>query len=317
MEELPRLGVVVLNWNGRSHLESCLPGLVRACGSRHFALVVDNDSRDGSADWIREHHPELELLVLSENRRFAGGNNAGVQRALERGADVVVCLNNDTRVEEGLLDALAEVFLRDDSIAVVGPRIVYADAPEKIWFGGGEGNPATGWVSHRALRSSTAKGSDPEGDTAWITGCCLAVRAEVWEALGGLDETFYIYSEDVDFCLRARKMGGRVFYTPRGRLRHAVSSSVGGQDSPFKAYHRTRSRWQLLGRHGEGVLWPAGVLVQDLFLLSRCLLRGRFGAAMAVAEAWWDLMSPGNPLRHPAGELLSGAGTCATKAPPP
>jgi hypothetical protein len=253
-----------------------------------FVVVVDNGSQDGTADWMVRTFPEVEVVALDRNLRFAGGNNAGVRRALELGADVVVLLNNDTIVEPGFFGALAEPFARDEAIGLVGCRIVHADAPRSIWYGGGQLDLHWGWVSHRALRRTVDAELDPEGPTEWVTGCCLAARREVWEQVGGLDEAYYIYAEDLDFCLRARARDWRVHYTPHACLRHAVSSTVGGSVSAFKIYHKIRSRWQLFSRHGRGALWPLGLLALDVWDGGRALVSGSPASARAVLEAWWD-----------------------------
>lgn len=295
-----RMGVVVLNWNGRPHLERCLASLEDQDHPDSFVVLVDNGSRDGSATFVRERFPAVELLELGENRRFAGGNNAGAARSLELGADVVLVLNNDTESTPGFLRRLDRAF-DDPVVGVAGPRVVHADRPDRIWYGGGFFDPRWGFARHRALRAHTDAGADPAGPTDWVTGCALAVRAEVWTALGGLDEDFYIYAEDVDFCLRARAAGWSIAYVPEAVLHHAVSASVGGRMSRFKAYHRTRSRRQLSRRHAHGLLARPAGLLYDAALAGYLLLRGAPGAAGAVFEAVFE--PPRSTPRHSTREL--------------
>lgn len=297
---LERLGVVVLNWNGRDHLERCLDSLALQDHPDFFVLVVDNGSRDGSADMVRAREA-VELLALDTNLRFAGGNNAGAARAAELGAKVILILNNDTVLEPQALAALATE-MADANHAIAAPRIVHADRPDRIWFGGGIFSARTGHVAHRAIRRPVQAGADPPGLTAWVTGCALAIRTDLWQRLGGLDEVFYIYSEDVDLCLRARAVGARIGYCPSATLAHAVSSSVGGEASAFKAYHRTRARRQLLRRHGRGFLWPVGLFVQDLAWAAAKLARGHVAAAQAVVQAM--LENPDRPPRYPVDDLM-------------
>lgn len=297
MAALPRLGVVVLNWNGRQHLADLLPGLLASDHPDYSVIVVDNASRDGSVDWLRREFPQVECVALDENRRFAGGNNAGAEHALRSGAEQLLILNNDTRIDPHCLRILAEGLQSDDGIGIVGPRICYDHEPCRIWYGGGILHRSLGWVSHRALRSSIDAGKDPAGSTDWVSGCALAVRGSVWSELGGLDESFYIYAEDVDFCLRARARGWSIHYEPEARLLHKVSASVGGDSSPFKSYHKARSGLQLFRRHVPGAMWPLTLLARsahDLAMVGREISRGRFGSAGAVLQAWWDLPSGRN-----------------------
>lgn len=295
-----RWGVVVLNWNGREHLDPCLGSLAAQDRDDVFVIVVDNGSEDGSVDHLSAAHPDVELLALGENRRFAGGNNAGVARAIERGADVVLVLNNDTTVEPDLVRRLDPVF-DDPDVGIAGPRVVHADRPEVIWYGGGVFRAQWGFASHRALRRPADAGEDPAGPTDWVTGCALAVRAPLWESLGGLDEDYYIYAEDVDFCLRARATGAGIVYEPGAVVHHAVSASTGGRWSPFKAYHRTRSRRQLARRHARG---PAAKIVGPLYDLALALFlltRGAPSASRAVVQALFE--GPSAPVRHSTRDL--------------
>ncbi|RKZ17131.1 glycosyltransferase family 2 protein [bacterium] len=299
-DTVKRLGVVVLNWNGRDHLVSCLDSLAACDHPDHFVLVVDNGSHDGSVEMVRAREG-VQLLALDQNLRFSGGNNAGAARAIELGAEVLLILNNDTLVEP---DALAALATQMDAghFDLAGPRIVYADRPERIWYGGGIFRPRLGHVAHRAIRRSAGDGADPAGATDWVSGCALAIRADLWQELGGLDEAYYIYSEDVDLCMRARARGASIGYCPAATIRHDVSATVGGDSSAFKAYHRTRARRQLMRRYGQGPLWPVGLLVEDLAWAAMKMLQGYFAAAGAVLRAVTEPASAAP--RFPAEDLV-------------
>lgn len=288
-DRVARIGVVVLNWNGREHLGPCLDSLQLSDHPDFVVVVVDNGSQDGSVDYLHDRG-DVEVVALGENRRFSGGNNAGAERALELGADHLLILNNDTTVDPGALKAISRTIV-DGGHGLAAPRIVYADDPGRIWYGGGRFSPWTGYVGHRAIRRPIDAGADPAGETDWVTGCALAIRADLWQRLGGLDPGYYIYAEDVDLCLRARDLGETVGYCPEAVVHHAVSASVGGGSSPFKAYHRTRARRQLLRRHGKGPFWPAGLWLQDVSWALLRWARGNAGAARAVFDA----------MREPAG----------------
>jgi GT2 family glycosyltransferase len=314
MKHLPRVGVVVLNWNGCHHLKTLLPTLRASDHPDFFVIVVDNGSHDGSQAWLSEQ-PE-ELLALEQNLRFAGGNNVGARRALQLGADVVLLLNNDTAIQPDTIRALSRPFASNARLGIVGPRIVHLGDPGRIWYGGGIFAPRWGLVHHRALRRRIGEGKDPPGPTDWVSGCALAIRAELWEALGGLDESFYIYAEDVDLCLRARRAGWSVEYVPDAQLGHAVSASVGGHRSAFKSYHRTRSRLQLLHRHGRGPFWLASLFAQDVALALWLAFRAGIGVARAVGEAWLD--RDGQRNRYPVVDSVEGTdGSCPPVGPRP
>jgi GT2 family glycosyltransferase len=240
---------------------------------------------------VQTQAPEVQLVRNPDNLRFAAGNNAGAAAALERGARTLVLLNNDTTIEPHLLRELSRSLEEDSDLGIVGPRICYADRAEVIWYGGGILDLWSGLPRHRALRKSAHAGQDPEGSTHWVTGCTLAVRREVWEALSGLDSGFYMYGEDVDFCLRARAAGWKVGYNPQGTVFHAVSASVGGNETPFKAYHKVRSRRAVVRRHAsvaQRALASVAMLGHDVAWMGWLVLKGAPGAALAVVQGWLD-----------------------------
>jgi hypothetical protein len=283
--------VVVLNWNGRDHLAGLFPSLLASTYSDFFVLVVDNGSQDGSVEWTRREFPSVEVLALGENRRFSGGNNAGAARARELGAELLLILNNDTEVDPECLSWLVESFREDSAIGIVGPRICYHDRPEKIWYGGGRIRRSLGIISHRAIRRGVDEGADPCGATDWVSGCALAVREKVWSSLKGLDEEYYIYAEDVDFCLRAADAGVGIHYEPRALVLHKVSASVGGASSAFKSYHKSRAALRLFARHGAGpgrFSAYCGLAMHDLAAIAWLLARGHFRSAFAILCAWVD-----------------------------
>lgn len=296
---LPRIGVVVLNWNGLAHLRTCLPSVLASRYPDFLVVLADNGSSDGSVDWVRQETPQVKVVENGANLRFAEGNNAGCRRALAEGAEVLFLLNNDTWLDPGTLGHLGRGFAEDPRLGILGPRICYRHDPDRIWYGGGLADLRWGRIAHRAIRRSAAGGHDPPGPTAWVTGCALAVRRAVWEELNGLDPAYYIYGEDVDFCLRARARGWSIRYDPAGRVLHEVSASVGGHLSRFKTYHKTRSQLQLFGRHARVRHWvtlaPA-LLARDALMLLYLLARGAPSAAAALAAAWWD--APRSRVRH-------------------
>jgi GT2 family glycosyltransferase len=287
----PRIAVVVLNWNGLSHLRTCLPSVLESQYPDFIVVLADNGSVDGSADWVRREHPRVVVVENGTNLRFAAGNNEGCRRALAEGAEILLLLNNDTTIAPATLRALADRFVEDERVGVVGPRICYRYDPSRIWYGGGRVDLRLGRVRHRAIRRSVDEGRDPVGPTGWVTGCAMAVRRSAWEELGGLDTGYYIYAEDVDFCLRARRRGWRIRYEPSGLVLHDVSATVGGHLSAFKTYHKTRSRLRLVRRHAAWHDWPTlapALVLQDAATFGYLVVRGALGAAVALLAAWWD-----------------------------
>lgn len=287
------LVVVVLNWNGLADTRALLPTLERCRvpeGWRARVMVVDNGSSDGSASAIPREFPAVELLALPENLRFAGGNNRGVRGALDAGADAVMLLNNDTEADPGLFERLLLALDQHPEVGAAAPLIYFAAPSRRIWYAGGILIPWLGFAAHRGLRSLDDGRYRSVEQTGYLTGCCLVARREVWEKVGLLDERYFIYAEDADWCLRARHAGVRLVLVPTARLWHKVSASSGAS-SPWKIYQRLRANATMFSRHAHGighVTWLPAFVAQQVVLAAWLLARGQFAATRAVRQALWD-----------------------------
>ena len=288
-----KLAVIVLNWNGLADTRALLPTLA-ACrlpeGWTLETLVVDNASSDGSAEAIGREFPEVQLLRLSENRRFAGGNNAGLERALAGGADAVALLNNDTVADPGLFEHLLLALEQDPRAGAAAPLIYYGAPSDRIWYAGGRVSTALGLAAHRGLRERDHGQYRAVEETGYLTGCCLLAWRKVWEQVGPLDERYFIYAEDADWCLRARRAGYRLLFVPTARLWHNVSGSSGAM-SPWKIYQRTRANLTLFGTHARGfgrLTWGPAYAAQELARMAWLLARGHGAAARALPRAFAD-----------------------------
>lgn len=222
----PRLSIIVVNYNGRGHLEGLLESLARHPPSTsHEVVVVDNASTDGSAALVSAA-PGVRLIQLRENVGFSAGNNAGIRATA---GELVLLLNSDTLLAPGVLDVLIERLEAYPSAAVAGPRLVDANGDPELSFGRMI-SPLTE-VSQKAIVSLYARGFGPvsrwveratstEQLVDWVSGACLLVRRSVAVQVGLLDERFFLYTEDVDFCASVRAAGWQVLFTPRSAVVH-------------------------------------------------------------------------------------------------
>ena len=295
------LAVVVLSWNGRDLTRDTLASLA-ACrlpdGWQLHTLVVDNASTDGSQQMVREEFPNVELLSLTENRRFAGGNNAGVTRALELGADAVMLLNNDVLADPALLEKLLAALAEDPRAGAVTPLIYFAPPTDRIWYAGGRCRTALAHSSHRGIRERDHGQYRSLEETGYLTGCCLLATAEAWRKVGLLDERYFIYAEDADWSLRARAAGFKLLFVPTARLWHRVSASSGGAMNPWKVYQRLRANLTLWSRHARGLArltWLPALLAQQAAYAVLLLLKGHAAAAAAVPRALLDALAGKDP----------------------
>jgi len=295
------LVVVVLSWNGAALTRDALRSL-EACrvpeSWRLHTIVVDNASTDGSPEMVRSGFPAVELLALAENRRFAGGNNVGIRRGLELGADAVMLLNNDTVADPALLEKLIAALGEVPTAAAAAPLIYFAPPSDRIWYAGGRLSPWLAHSSHRAIRERDRGQYRSLEETGYLTGCCLMAKAEAWKQVGLLDERYFIYAEDADWCLRARAAGYGLLFVPTARLWHRVSASSGGATNAWKVYQRLRANIALWSRNARGaarLTWPPALLAQQAAYAGWLLARGQFAAAAAVPRALIDAATGKDP----------------------
>jgi GT2 family glycosyltransferase len=236
--------IVVLNWNRRDDTLACVESLTRACLDGASILVVDNGSTDGTVEAVRQRFPDVHVLALPRNEGFAGGNNAGMRRALESGAGAVLLLNNDTRVAPDFLQPLLEVLNTNPRAAAVSGAVLRADSPAvldvaylDIYFG-------HGLVHRRGVNALPGEGFDAVKPISAGIGCCLLMRASALRDVGLLDEAYFAYHEEVDWCFRVQRAGLQVVYQPYSRVWHHGSRST-AMLVREAARRRTHSRPQL------------------------------------------------------------------------
>jgi GT2 family glycosyltransferase len=251
-------------------------------------LVIDNASTDGSGEALAARFPEVEILRLTENRLYAGGANRGLEHALAAGYAHAVVLNNDTEAEPDLIERLVEVAESDPRIAFVGPKILYLDRPDLIWSAGGRIDYWRGLFQHHGLRQPDGPRFDAVRDVDYLTGCCILASRRALVEVGTIDESYVMYSEDADWCRRAQRLGFRVVYAPRARLKHAVSAASGGGLTPYKMYHRVHSNLLFFWRHARPWHWLTIPILLPLAFLGfagREVARGNFAVLKAAFRA--------------------------------
>jgi N-acetylglucosaminyl-diphospho-decaprenol L-rhamnosyltransferase len=221
------LTIVIVSFNTRTELEACL-GSLAADPPRlsHDIVVVDNAPGDGTADAIRERWPGVRLIEPGRNVGFAAGNNLGIRAS---GSDLIVLLNSDTLVRGGTLDVLADHLRGSPDVAAVGPRIVDPSGKAELSFGRHMGpltearqklltglhSRGVGWATRRVERRTRTR-QYPD----WVSGACLMVRRADAVAAGLLDERYFLYAEDVDFCAALRALGRRILFAPDAEIVH-------------------------------------------------------------------------------------------------
>jgi GT2 family glycosyltransferase len=285
MSSVPVASIVIVSWNGRQFLEPCLNAVAAQQGIEAETILVDNGSADGTAAFVREHFPWVRLVTLSENRGFAGGNNAGAREA--RGRHVVL-LNNDTLPEPGWLAALLRGREAGGQHALASSRIVYMHDPRVI-DSAGDGLLRWGgaFKRHHGARVESATESR---EVFGVCGAACVIPRAVFEELGGFDEDFFVSHEDVDLSYRARLLGYSCWYVADSIVRHHGSATL-GRVSEFAVFHGQRNlEWMYFKNT------PASLLLRTLpghlvYTAAAALHFTRHGRLGAFLRAKWAALA--------------------------
>jgi GT2 family glycosyltransferase len=220
-------------------------------------MVVDNGSTDNSVQQLKREFRDIVCIENKENLGFAGGNNVGMRYAMEKGADYILLLNNDVIVAPPFLDTLIQVGEKEKDIGILGPKIYCYPETTKLWqWGlGGDIHWKKGITRDRGYRAIRKKEWNARLEVDYVTGCALLVKRAVIERIGGLDERYYLYYEELDFCIRAGRAGFRVLFVPDSVIWHKSGASAGGYDAPVQIYYKTRNRLLFMQRHAEKRDW--------------------------------------------------------------
>lgn len=218
MSQSPSVFIVILNYNGREVLEKCLASVFRVNYPSFSVVVVDNNSMDNSLEKAKSKFPRATFIKNEQNLGFSAGNNVGIRFSLEHGADYVLLLNNDTEVDFAFLDPLVKIFGNDSCVGIASPVIFRGNSGE-LWFSGGE----IDWLKMKTRHSDKIE-KETAYESGFITGCAMLIKKEVFRKIGLLDEDFFLYWEDVDFSVRAKKANFSLVVLPSSSIKHFEKS---------------------------------------------------------------------------------------------
>ncbi|MEZ5317451.1 MAG: glycosyltransferase family 2 protein [Vicinamibacterales bacterium] len=281
----PLVVCVVLNSSRRDDTLECLASMAAGGYPRVRTIVLDCQSTDGSVAAVRAAHPEVEVVELAENRGYAGNNNVGIARALAIGADWVFVLNEDTVLAPGCLARLMDVAEADPRTGIVGPTVFHHDEPTVIQSAGG--GLGRWWTGFHYGKDEPDRGqfTTPRA-VDWISGCAILVRRGVIEAVGSIDERFFIYWEETEWCLRAGRAGWRIVHVPAAVVWHkGVSRDY--RPKPGVTYYSTRNRLLMLATHRAPIGAWLVAWAQILRTLLSWTVRPKWRGKRAHRDAMW------------------------------
>lgn len=220
------LYVILVNYNGADDTIECIESLSLQRARDFEIIVVDNNSTDNSVERLKKISVHIILLVNEENLGFSGGNNVGIKYAIEHGAEGVILLNNDTVVSSDFIDSYKRTVNKHHNSAVIGPKIKYYYQDNIIWYAGGEYNGKTGRVEHTGYKCIDKGEYDTFKEVSFISGCCIYIPTSVIKRIGFLDERYFLYCEDLEYCCRLQRNKIKMFYDPQIVVLHKVSAST-------------------------------------------------------------------------------------------
>lgn len=282
----PYIITVVLNTNRKADTLACLASLQQLTYPNHKIIVLDNASTDGSVEAIRVAYPQAQIIALTENRGYAGNNNVGIAEAVTQGADWVLVLNEDTILAPDCFKHLSAVGESDARIGIVGPLVYHADEPRVIQSAGGQLD--VHWNSIHWGQNETDIGQYTQPRRVdWISGCALMVRRAVIAQVGMIDERFFYYWEETEWCVRAVRAGWHIMHVPQAKLWHkGVQRNY--RPSPSVSYYNTRNQLLMMSKHHA----PLSVWTYNWLRIARTLtswtLKPKWREQRSHRDAMWQ-----------------------------
>lgn len=294
--------MVLVNYKGAQDTAACLHSLY-ANDIVPRIVVVDNTPNDPGLANVMANYPDVHLIYAPKNLGFGGGNNLGINWAMSQtDCEFIFIFNNDATVEQDTISKLEASLDNYPEAGMVTPRIVFMDKPDVLWYGGGE----VSWVRGAAIAPGFLGNSDAPlalqaREVSFASGCAMLVRRDVMQQLGGFDDRFFIYEEDVEMCLRISELGWRIRYVPTVLVHHVVQASSRGEQgfvsslSPlnqnlrFYLFHLVRNRLINMHLHAKGLNRLIFIVGFSLLLLKKslhCAMHQRWDGIDAIIRGW-------------------------------
>jgi hypothetical protein len=248
----PKIHILVLNWNGSKYLKDLIESIKKNNYSNFQITVVDNNSNDDSLLKIKNEN--VNIISHSFNYKYAKGYNKAIFELKNDNSDYYLLLNNDTICDNNLLKSLSEAINKYGADCIFGPKILYANNKNKIWYAGGKFGFFNFFVSHYGIRNKDSIKYSNDYKTDYVTGCCLLISKSHFHQLKGFDENFNMYGEDVDLSIRAQNIGLKCYYIAQAKLWHHVSASYGGNYSLSKNISKITSLFKLIIKYPKKII---------------------------------------------------------------
>lgn len=293
------VSIIIVNYNTPDDTKATVQSLVDIdhVGFDYRIIVVDNGSKEPltfTTSFLKKN-PKVDLLRSESNLGFSGGNNLGIQHAIDNyDSDHYLLLNSDTIATKDFLQELHKMMKDDPKIGLAASKIYFhkgyeyfensykeSEKHHVLWYVGGKVDWTNLLSYHIGIDEIDRGHFDQPKETDYATGCVMMISREVIERVGRLDDRFFLYSEDVDFSLRVHEAGLKVMYCPKSVVYHKIGRSTGGAGSPLQQYYQTRNRLFLAFRHA-----PLRSKLTALHLAMDKFLKGNKSERKAVIDVF-------------------------------
>ncbi len=248
-----RVGIVLVNYNGAGFQNDCIRTLYEMTDQDFDIILVDNASTDHSVELMKSEFAgrgNIHYLLQKNNLGVAAGNNIGIKHSIEIGNEYTMLLNNDTELDQNLL---SELLKYADRNTVTVPKIYHFDNKKLLWFAGGYMDWGRAAGVHTGYPEIDHGQYDQDAEATYAPTCCMLIHNSIFDKVGFMDENFFMYADDTDFCIRLVEYGIRILYVHKGIVWHKVSSSSGGSKSKLSIYYTNRNRLYLVKKYKKSI----------------------------------------------------------------
>lgn len=286
----PKVSVVILNWNGRQLLEKFLPSVLLSTYPNLSIIVGDNASTDDSLVYLRQHFPEVGILVNKENYGYAGGYNHILSQL---DTDYFLLLNSDVEVTPGWIEPVIRQMEADAKVAAAQPKIRSYKQKDYFEYAGAAGGfiDKYGYPFCRGRIFDTVEADtgqyDDESEIFWASGAALFIKRKCWEEVGGLDADFFAHMEEIDLCWRLKIRGYKIMYCPNSVVYHLGGATL-DSENPHKTYLNFRNNLAMLAKNLPAARATKTIFIRfwlDFISLLRFGAQGKGGSAAAISKA--------------------------------
>lgn len=250
---MSNVAIILVNFNGEKFQNECIQSIKNMDYKDYDIVIIDNGSTDDSIKKAKEAFDNLIIIETGKNNGVAKGNNIGIKYAIDNNYEYVLLLNNDTEVAP---DMLTNMMKKASSNTLVTCKMYFYEPNNSLWCAGGKINWNRGTTTHFGEDELDTGQYNESKFVEFTPTCCLLIHRNVFEKVGFMDEKYFMYYDDTDFCVRANNAGFKIWYESSAKLWHKVSSSSGGSESKLCIYYLTRNRLYFINKHCKQKIIP-------------------------------------------------------------